>query len=253
MIDVVLGRVNGFAMYLYPPDKDCVCPWMHAGEYEPFETSIMSQFIRPGDTVIDIGAHIGYYTLLFSSLVGPTGKVIAFEPSPYNFELLVKNLSINNKKNVDCFPYAVSDKEGFTEFILNPVNSGDCRGWKDPKWQEGSFIKVLVRMIALDQFLDPASRIPFFKIDTQGEEIRVLRGMQKIIGNQNKTAIAIEYWPYGIIGSGGGLTEFTKVFEKYDCYNIDEKKQSLVPTLNISSLIGPPETQEYANLLYLKK
>ena len=63
-------------------------------------TALVKRIVRNGDIVVDIGAHIGYYTLIFARLVGPKGKVFAFEPEPNNFNLLIKNIKINGYKNI---------------------------------------------------------------------------------------------------------------------------------------------------------
>ena len=82
------------------------------GYYEPFITAFVKDMIKEGDIVIDIGAHIGYYTLLFSKLVGKTGKVFAFEAHPDNFTLLKQNVETNGYTNVVVENKAVSNYNG---------------------------------------------------------------------------------------------------------------------------------------------
>ena len=72
-------------------------------------TDVVTKEIQPGDTVLDLGANIGYFTLLFAKLVGNNGIVFAFEPEPQNIALLTKNIKINNYKNVTLVPKAVSN------------------------------------------------------------------------------------------------------------------------------------------------
>src|SRR5579863_851790 len=83
-----------------------------AGEYEPYGVRLMEEFLRPGDLFVDIGAHIGYYALRAARVVGPTGCVLAFEPDPDNFELLVKNARDNGIVNVRPVPLALTDGAG---------------------------------------------------------------------------------------------------------------------------------------------
>lgn len=92
------------------------------GVYEPKTTSLFKKVIREGDIVVDVGAHIGYYTLLASRLVGDTGKVYAFEPEPRNYDLLLKNLELNNVKNVVAIKKAVSNKKGTLKFYLSKIS-----------------------------------------------------------------------------------------------------------------------------------
>ena len=90
--------------------------------YEPAQTKIVKQYVHEGDVVIDIGAHVGYYTLLMAQLVGKKGKVFSFEPDPLNFQLLKKSVEINRFDNVILVQKAVSNT---TEKIKLFVGNND--------------------------------------------------------------------------------------------------------------------------------
>ena len=92
--------------------------------YEPFETDFVQKEIKRGDVVLDIGANIGYYTLILAKCVGKEGKVFAFEPEPNNFSLLKKNIQINGYKNVVLVQKAVSNKNEKLMMYLNKDNIG---------------------------------------------------------------------------------------------------------------------------------
>lgn len=113
--------VNGFKMHL---DRQDSLGLSVGTGFEKFETQVMEKIIKKGDIVIDCGANIGYYSLLFSKLVGESGKVFAFEPEPTNFFLLQKNLKENNITNVKALNLAVSDKEGESVLFLDKDSSG---------------------------------------------------------------------------------------------------------------------------------
>lgn len=87
-------------MYLDLRDKGFARPLYEHGVHEPRETDFLAKALQPGMTFIDIGAHVGYYTLLGAAAVGKEGKVIAFEPEPYNLEILTKNVALNELTNV---------------------------------------------------------------------------------------------------------------------------------------------------------
>src|SRR3989344_9219581 len=89
--------IDGHTVYVDPVDSLRLTT---RGYYEPYLTRVFDQHIKKGDTVLDIGANIGYHTLHFARLVGETGKVYAFEPHPSNFALLKKNIEANGYKNV---------------------------------------------------------------------------------------------------------------------------------------------------------
>lgn len=95
------------------------------GIYEPLETEVVGREVSAGDVVVDIGAHIGYYTLMLARIVGPCGKVYAFEPDPENFTLLQRNVKENGYRNVVLLQKAVSDRNGSATLYLSDDNSGD--------------------------------------------------------------------------------------------------------------------------------
>jgi FkbM family methyltransferase len=149
------------------------------GTWEPKVTRAVTATAKPGMTVIDIGAHVGYYSLLFAKCVGPSGRVFSFEPLPENFALLRKNIQLNELQNVQTFPQAVfsSTKEVSITVPDESPNSGDGsvvynRGIK----------RVRVPTITLDSFCTAAGIQPnILKIDVEGAEYEVLMGAREII------------------------------------------------------------------------
>ena len=79
----------------------------------------MREILKPGMVVLDIGANIGYHTLISSKLVGNTGKIYSFEPEPHNFKLLLKNIEINEFKNIIPINKALSNNIGSTKLFLD--------------------------------------------------------------------------------------------------------------------------------------
>ena len=114
-------EINGQKMYLDSSDS---LRLSINNTYEEFETEIVKKIIKSGDIVLDIGANIGYYTLIFAKLVGNSGKVFSFEPEPTNYELLQKNIMINEYTNVDFFRKAVSNSNQTTKLFLDEKNKG---------------------------------------------------------------------------------------------------------------------------------
>lgn len=92
------------------------------GTAEPEVVRFFVEHVKPGDTVLDLGANVGYFTLIAAALTGPTGKVVAYEPIPANLEALRRNVELNRLENVEIVAAAVSDREGTAE--IN-VDSGD--------------------------------------------------------------------------------------------------------------------------------
>jgi FkbM family methyltransferase len=141
--------------------------------YEPEQTALFETNIKPGTVVFDVGAHAGYYTLLSSVLVGPAGKVLAFEPNPCNYRNLVNNVRINGLGNVEMLETAVSDENGHA-FFAGGSGSGTGR-----LAGEGG---IRVRTIRLDDLVvERHIRPDVMKIDTEGAEMLVLSGARQLL------------------------------------------------------------------------
>jgi FkbM family methyltransferase len=143
------------------------------GCYESEKQKAFIKQIKLGNVFYDIGAHVGFYTILASKLVGDRGRVYAFEPLPRNIFYLKKHISLNKLKNVEIIEAAVSDKEGEENFL--EVDSATSR--LDP---HGSF---KVKTVSLDNLVKNKKILPpnVMKIDVEGAELKVLLGAKDII------------------------------------------------------------------------
>lgn len=196
---VTLKRV-GVRMYL-PPACQRVTPVIRAERtWEPSSTQWVLEHLCAGDTFVDVGAHVGYYTLLAAKAVGDGGRVYAFEPDPGNFALLVRNVELNGFRNVVLENKAVAARPGARRLYLSPNNSGDHR-LEVPGEGRAS---VEVEAVCLDEYL-AGRRVDFVKIDTQGAEAEVLLGMKGTILANRHLVMLVEFWPYGLscFGSTG--------------------------------------------------
>ena len=171
------AQVQGHKMFL--GSKDSLRLSIN-GVYEEVETGLVNKQIQKGDIVIDIGANIGYYTLIFAKLVGQDGKVFAFEPEPLNFNILTKNIELNGYENVIVEQKAVSDKNGKTRLYISDLTSGMHRIYQSKYCK--NFIDV--NLIKLDDYFSKTSfidEINFLKIDVEGAEFGVLNGISNIL------------------------------------------------------------------------
>ncbi|HEV7747324.1 MAG TPA: FkbM family methyltransferase [Pyrinomonadaceae bacterium] len=139
------------------------------GSYEGEKQRVLQERVRPGDTVYDIGANAGFYSLLSSELVGPQGHVFAFEPLPRNITFLNEHLRLNHVINVKVIAAAVSDKDGETFFDEGP---GSAMGHMDAAGG------LKVRTVSIDQLIAGGEILPpsVMKIDVEGAEFMVLSG-----------------------------------------------------------------------------
>jgi FkbM family methyltransferase len=148
-----------------------------SGEYEPATSVLFRRLLRPGDTVLDIGANAGYYSLLAARLVGAAGHVFAFEPLPRTRQLLQSNTRLNHFRNVTIREEALSDENGFATFFQAP----DDHTGKSSLLPVTSYATTRrVATARLDDLL-PAQSVTLVKIDVEGVECRVLDGMTKCL------------------------------------------------------------------------
>jgi len=159
------------------------------GSQEPEHTRIFLEKVRVGGTVIDVGAHLGYYTMISAALVGPSGSVYAFEPDPRNRHYLDRHLSINRFHNVHVEEAAVADQQGTARFRRG---TGSGTGHLN----EGGQLRV--RTLALDAFLlEHGARPTFIKIDAEGAEHLVLMGARRILREDRPVLVISTHWDEG--------------------------------------------------------
>lgn len=186
------------------------------GEYELSEIRTVSLATRPGDTFVDCGANVGIFTTLAAKLVGPTGKVEAFEPDPFNFNLLKTNITNNNLSWANIHHAAVGNKTEKKFLYQSPGNAGDHRTWNDIKEVRPT---VSINVVALDDVLGHLPRIDVLKIDVQGDEMKVLKGAEQLINRSIGMCLSIEYWPYGLTNNGSSPVEFADfIFSRFTVY-----------------------------------
>ncbi len=231
---IILVPVQEHKMYVDIGDMGDLTPALvSSGIHDKQMTEVIKSIITRGMVCLDIGAMIGYFTLIMARLVGEEGKIFAFEPSPHNFDLLVKNIAINGYDNITAVPKAVSNKNEKTELFLDRINLGS-HSLVTPGENTHTLGKDIIEVEAqtLDSlFRDYNGKIDFVKIDAGGAETAVLEGMETII-NQNKDLMIItQFQPGPLATFGSSSEEFQNRLIQYGfkLYDIDEKKHSLHP------------------------
>lgn len=158
--------------------------------YEPETSKFIVKTLKKGDTFIDIGANNGYFSLMASILVGSTGKVYAFEPTPDSFKRLQTNVHINKFKNIKLFECALGDKVG--KIKLNISKKEDGQNSIADIVDKKESIDVEVRR--LDDILKD-KKVNLIKIDVEGYEKEVFKGAIKTIKNNSNIKIVFENNP----------------------------------------------------------
>lgn len=193
----VLIRLKEFAIYVELTDWVIGARIAVRHTYEPHVSSVLRRSLQPGMVVVDIGANIGYYTLLAASRVGRSGKVIAFEPSAHNCALLQKSVEANGFHSVQVYPFAVAEAEGIVGFEMDDSNGSISRG--DP-----TSCSQQVRAVALDTFLKDEPCVDVVKIDIEGAEGRALAGMRGLIEKHHPLVFS-EFSP-GALQANSGIS-----------------------------------------------
>jgi FkbM family methyltransferase len=167
---------------------------------------------------VDLGANIGYFSLLAARLVGREGKVYAFEPEPRNFGLLLKNIELNGYNNIVAVQKAVSNISGSISLFLHVKDTGAHTIYQ-PEHAEKEFGECIeVQTVTVDEFFeDKEQRIDVIKMDIEGAEMAALLGMDRVIRENENLKMFIEFHPPGIRRRGDSLEGFARrLLEDYD-------------------------------------
>jgi FkbM family methyltransferase len=170
------GSVMRGSITDYVPARICFF-----GSWEPNLTRFMETTIKPGDTVVDLGANIGYFTLLMSKLVGPAGHVISIEAAPASAAILRENVAMNGGQNVAVKEIAVAEKPGEIKLFHSRWGNTNTGAATLVEGRGSDRYDVVKTDTLLNILGDDASRVSFIKIDIEGAELPVLH---EIIANR---------------------------------------------------------------------
>jgi FkbM family methyltransferase len=172
------------------------------GCYEPQETRIAQSVLLAGTTAVDVGANWGYFSLLFAELVGPSGRVLSFEPEPRLFDALRDGMAANDLEQVTPYPLAVAAGPARLRFKAYREDGGNFGVTRRAASAEPPDFDC--DAVALDDFLDALSipDVQLVKIDVEGGELDVLAGMQRGLAYGRYRYVLLECHP----DEGAGLT-----------------------------------------------
>jgi FkbM family methyltransferase len=184
------------------------------------ERRFFRQEISPGMVVFDVGANLGFYTTLFSDLVGITGRVHSFEPDPLSFGLL--NRRTARRGNVTANPAAVGDRSGSITLFCSRSNRADNR--VHASLGEETAEAWEVPLTTLDDYCQAIHRIDAVKMDIQGAEVAALRGFRQTLARTAPRWLLIEFSPEHLRAAGSGPEDFWAILDElgYEPWEFDE-------------------------------
>jgi len=175
----------------YPPIR------MALGQYEPETTRLFERLIKPGMAVLDIGAHVGYFSLLAAKQAGPSGRVFSFEPHPDNYSLLIKNVKENAYETITTVNQGASATSGNSTLHQSRLDNGRHSIYRQDLLQQGS---VPISTTSMDDFFGVIDwpKIDLVKIDVEGAELDVLSGMAGLLERCRDIRLIVELNPVSL-------------------------------------------------------
>lgn len=210
---------------------------------DAFEIELLKKHIKSGDTVLDIGANIGFYATILSDIVGEKGKIHCFEPDTTNFNHLkkttasYKNIIINNK--------AVGPKTEKLKIYTSKELNVDHRTYKPEQYDK----EIEIDAVSIDDYLK-GTKVDFIKMDIQGFEMEAMKGMKDTLKNNPKVKMISEFWPYGLRKAGSSLPDFFNLLKELN-FKIEILKENKLETLNLETVLKlePLGEEHYFNIL----
>jgi FkbM family methyltransferase len=224
------------------------------GIWESFESELIWKSLRPGDCFIDIGANIGYFSVLAAKRVGHEGQVIAFEPERNNHALLKVNAALNPISNYVLHALAASDSEGEGQLFLNPENLGDHQ-----IYATDDRVAQTISLRRIDALLAPQTKINLIKIDVQGAEQKAMAGLAEgLAHNADQLLLLLEFWPRGLTRAGGDAHQLLQMMLALGLkpYVVEHIKHALLdgPVTDIEAWIDDvmanAQNEGFLNLLF---
>jgi len=207
-----LVHAHGGLPYLLPHGGAAALIYFQ-GASEPELANFVKKFLRPGMVFVDVGAHLGEYTILGASMVQAAGRVHAFEARPDTFEILARNIQLNEVRNVAAQACGVWKDEGFCEFEKTPDPSVSALRPNAVAGDGRSLVRV--KTISLDHYFSDSklSKPALIKIDVEGAELQVLKGARSLLSSPEAPVVIVEYGPANTVAFGyraGEVCDFLK-------------------------------------------
>lgn len=216
-------------------------------QQDAFEIDLLKKHIKPGNTVLDIGANIGFYAAILSELVGPNGQVHCFEPDERNFSYLQK--ASRGLANLYLQNAAVGPESGEISIYTSKELNVDHRTYKPEEYDK----ELKIKSLSVDDYLSALSpkntKVDFIKMDIQGFEMQAIKGMSKTLDNNPDLKLISEFWPYGLRTAVSSVSEYFKVLKSkgFNCYLLEKNSLNLLTSEKVAAL-EPLGKEHYFNI-----
>ena len=228
-----------FKMVLDENDTDVSSQIREYGWYddEKIEIQIFEKYLKSGMTVLDLGANVGFYTMLSRSIVGENGRIFAFEPSQRNANLIRASIEENSFTNVKVVEAAISDKIGISTLYLSPNQNSahsllnlDFKYDKSLKMEKTADVKV----ITIDDYLEKNVgdfKVNFIKMDIEGSESNAIKGMKKVFDENEHLILVSEFWLNGFLKNNKNPKDYLEMLAglNFTINHIDELQGEVYP------------------------
>lgn len=170
----------------------CHQAWMAMGMYEPHVTRLIGEILQPGDVFYDVGANAGYFTLVAAHGVGPQGQVIAFEPVPFNAQVIQKQIALNRLEGIcRVEAAAISSQAGSVSLVIPDRNANAHLSNVIAPHLDAGGARVEVKTITLDQYVAGTIRPRLVKMDVEGAELMALQGAGELLSSPNAPVLLV--------------------------------------------------------------
>ena len=231
-------QLEGFSLYVMPDDY-IGASIMSSRTYEPHVTKVIRRELNEGEIFLDLGANIGYFSMLASSIVKNKGKVLAFEPNPQNLQLMYESKVFNKCSNLTIYPYAASDAANILRFTTVGSNGGVVSEHSvDQKHY------LLVQAVVIDEILRDEKRMDLIKMDIEAHEPAALRGMEKLL-RRLKPKLITEFHPWAMrLNNTEPPEDFLMALE-----NLDYQLSVILPDGNLGKMRSTEDIMKYWQLI----
>lgn len=240
--------VDGLPLVMNREDA-VVCGALALGCYETFPRQLFQKLLKPGMTVVDVGANIGLYTALAARGVGPNGRVVAVEPESHNCEFIRKTLARNQFTNVEVVQAGIGDQTGMAHLYINLENRADHRIFD----KQATRSAVDVQLYRLDDLLAKLgiTHVDMIKIDIQGAEALAVEGMLSTWQSNSDIRVMIEFWPWGILQSGHQPADLLRRIREqgFSIFEMDDKGLTLRPESSDAEMAGRILERQHMNFI----